>query len=71
MPSMPGKASSSPVSRAVGVGAALLAVTLLVLDRTTDLTVPSGDDTDSTLLLSVGALVAVVAVVLVVARYRG
>ncbi|QLH79059.1 hypothetical protein HZS55_17930 [Halosimplex rubrum] len=67
---MPGKASSSPIGRAVGVGAALLAVALFVLDRTTDLAVPYGYDTDSTLLFAVGAVVAVAAIAVTVARYQ-
>jgi len=64
---MPGRSSSSTVGQAIGAVVALLAVGLLVLDSTTDISVPYGYDGSAFLL---GAAVAVVAVVAVVWRYR-
>jgi|GEM_PF-1434196 len=60
---MPGRASNSPLGRALGVGFALLAVLFLVLDRTTDLPVPYGYDGGGSLVIgAVGASVIVVGV---------
>jgi len=67
---MPGKSNSSPVGRAVGAAVALLAVVLLVLDRTTDLPVPYGYDSGSGLLFAVGAVVALALVAVGLLRYR-
>jgi len=59
---MPGRASDSPLGRAVGVAVAGLAVVLLALNRWTDLTVPYGYDSGGGPLTVVGAAVAVIAV---------
>ena len=66
---MPGSRSNSPLGRAVGAAAALLAVALLAVNRWTDLSVPYGYDSGNTALFLVGAAVAVVAVALVGYRY--
>lgn len=64
---MPGWSTDSRLGRTVGALAALLAVGLFVLDRTTDAPVPDGYDGEAFLL---GAVVAVVAAVAVAWQYR-
>lgn len=66
---MPGKRSDSPLGRLIGLVVAGLAVVLLVLDRTTDLSVPYGYD-GSGLGFLIGALVGLLVVIVVGWQYR-
>ena len=66
---MPGKRSDSPLGRVIGLVVAGLAVVLLVLDRTTDLSVPYGYDGSGSRFL-IGALVALLVVIVVGWQYR-
>lgn len=66
---MPGKRSDSPLVRVIGLVIAGLAVVLLVVDRTTDLSVPYGYDGTGFGFLG-GALVALLVVLVVGWQYR-
>jgi hypothetical protein len=66
---MPGKRSDSPLGRVIGLVVAGIAVVLLVLERTTDLSVPYGYDGSGFSFL-IGAGVALLVVIVVGWQYR-
>lgn len=65
---MSDKIDTSHIGRLIGIGVAGLAVLLMVLDRTTDLSVPYGYD-GSGFTFPIGVLVALLIVVYTGLRY--
>jgi hypothetical protein len=65
---MSDKINSSHIGRLIGIGVAGLAVVLMILDRTTDLSVPPGYD-ESEFNFLIGVLVALLIVVYTGLRY--